>query len=133
MIELCEQVWQLVSPVLTHDSPEGNFRTYHFPNGPLITQSELRDEFAQELLSSCWRSVKEASALLGKFLSLSSATVEDCQSGGMLFLEWLSRIRHRGAFSAVMPAFEGLCAQCFHDEEKNLKCLPSIWINVLII
>ena len=58
------------------------------------------------------------------------STLEDYQSAGALFMEWLSRIRHRGAFSAVMPAFEGLCSECFRDTKKDLKTLPSQWLNV---
>jgi hypothetical protein len=74
--------------------------------------------------------LKEASALLGTVLSTPPSTFEDFKSAGGLFMEWLSRIRHRGAFSAVMPAFEGLCSECFNDTQKNLKTLPAQWLNV---
>jgi len=93
--------------------------------------SALRDAAAQYLLSTSWRSLKEASALLGIALATASSTFEDFQSAGALFMEWLSRIRHRGAFSAVMPAFEGLCSECFKDTKKNLHVLPAQWLNVL--
>jgi Putative death-receptor fusion protein (DUF2428) len=90
----------------------------------------LRDASAQDLLSSSWRSLKEAAALLGNELATPTATLKDYQAAGMLFMEWLSRIRHRGAFSAVMPAFEGLCRECFKDTQKDLKSLPPKWLNV---
>jgi hypothetical protein len=75
--------------------------------------------------------LKEASALLGAALSTPTSTLEDYESAGSLFMEWLSRIRHRGAFSAVMPAFEGLCTECFKDSRKDLNTLPSQWLTVL--
>ena len=45
-------------------------------------------------------------------------------------MQWLTNIRHRGAFSAVMPSFENLCMQCFKDEKKGLHALPSQWLDV---
>ena len=45
-------------------------------------------------------------------------------------MEWLTRIRHRGAFSAVMPAFENICGECFKDKSKNIKFLPPKWLEV---
>ena len=127
VLQLCEDIWTLVSPILTHDSPEGNLHNLFDSE---ITTSALRDASAQDLLSSSWRSLKEASALLGTVLSTPMSTIEDYQSAGTLFMEWLSRIRHRGAFSAVMPAFEGLCSECFKDTKKGLKSLPSQWLKV---
>ena len=124
MHQLCEQIWDLVSPVLTHDSPEGTVLDAS-PNS-----SALRESAAQDLLSSSWRSLKEASALLGTVLSSPTSTFEDYESAGALFMEWLTRIRHRGAFSAVMPAFENLCAECLKDTSKNLKFLPPKWLEV---
>lgn len=126
VIELCQEIWTLVSPILTHDSPEGNLKIASNAN----VVSALRDISSQDLLSSSWRSLKEASALLGVVLSIPSSTFEDFKSAGSLFMEWLSRIRHRGAFSAVMPAFERLCGECFKDPQKNLKFLPAQWLNV---
>jgi hypothetical protein len=92
--------------------------------------SALRDSTAQEILSSSWRSLKEASSLLGTALSLPSSTREEYKAAGYLFMEWLNRIRHRGAFSAVMPAFELLCRECFKDTTKNLNTLPKEWLDV---
>jgi len=122
ILTLCEDIWTLVCPVLTHDSPEGNLE---------LDGTVLRDASAQDLLSSSWRSLKEAAALVGNELATPTATINDYQAAGMLFMEWLSRIRHRGAFSAVMPAFEGLCRECFKDTQKDLKSLPSKWLRVL--
>jgi len=117
---LCRDVWDLVSPVLTDDSPEGNF---------LDLNSTLRDSASQDLLSSSWRSLKEAAALLGSVLSTPRSTLGDYETAGLLFMEWLSRIRHRGAFSAVMPVFESLCRECFKDSKKNLQSLPRKWLE----
>jgi THADA/TRM732, DUF2428 len=47
-------------------------------------------------------------------------------------MEWLTEIRHRGAFSAVMPYFENLCRECFRRREKGLEVLPPKWIKVLL-
>jgi Putative death-receptor fusion protein (DUF2428) len=127
VLALCTDIWNLVSPVLTHDSPEGNLHSLVADTPSL---SPLRNATAQDLLSSSWRSLKEASALLSAALLSPISTLEEYESAGILFMEWLSRIRHRGAFSAVMPAFEGLCIECFKDATKNLRTLPSKWLNV---
>jgi hypothetical protein len=74
--------------------------------------------------------LKEASTLLGIVLSSPLSTREEYESAGALFMEWLSQIRHRGAFSAVMPAFELLCSECFKDTTKNIGTLPPQWLDV---
>jgi hypothetical protein len=133
VLQLCCDIWDLVSPILTHDSPEGNLHTLisnASANVSVPTVSALRDASAQDLLANSWRSLKEAAALLGTLLSSPSSTLKDYQSAGTLFMEWLSRIRHRGAFSAVMPAFENLCTECFKDKAKGLTALPAKWLNV---
>jgi hypothetical protein len=129
VLRFCESIWEIVSPKLTHDSPEGNLHNLIGDKEPSY-QSSLRDASTQDFLSGSWRSLKEASALLGTALSSQESSVEDYQVAGTLFMEWLSRIRHRGAFSAVMPAYESLCSECFKDKEKNLNTLPPQWLNV---
>jgi hypothetical protein len=128
VLQLCGDIWDLVSPILTHDSPEGNLHTLIAT--PVDAVGALRDASAQDLLSSSWRSLKEAAALLGTLLSSPTSSLEDYQAAGKLFMEWLSLIRHRGAFSAVMPAFENLCSECFKDKQKHLTALPAQWLNV---
>lgn len=128
VLDLCSKIWDLVSPVLTNDSPEGNL--YVMIDVEPSTTSALRDATAQDLLSSSWRSLKEASSLLGTVLASSNSSYEDYQAAGTLFIEWLTRIRHRGAFSAVMPSFESLCSECFKYREMNVKNLPGQWLNV---
>jgi hypothetical protein len=131
ILRLCESIWEIVSPILTHDSPEGNLHNLIGEQEP-SSLSSLRDASAQDFLSGSWRSLKEASALLGTALSSQESSQEDYQVAGTLFMEWLSRIRHRGAFSAVMPAYENLCGECFKDKEKNLNTLPPQWLNVCL-
>ena len=129
VLRLCEGIWEIVSPILTHDSPEGNLHNLIGEKEPPYISS-LRDASAQDFLSGSWRALKEASTLLGTALSSQESSVEDYQVAGTLFMEWLSRIRHRGAFSAVMPAYENLCSECFKDKTKNLNTLPPQWLNV---
>lgn len=126
---LCSEIWALVSIILTNDSPEGNLNNLLTEQNNL-PENALRDEITQDLLSSSWRSLKEASALLGTVLTSDISAIDDYRAAGALFMQWLTRIRHRGAFSAVMPSFENLCTQCFKDEKKGLHGLPAQWLDV---
>jgi hypothetical protein len=132
ILSLCDSIWEVVSPILTHDSPEGNLHNL-ISEEETPSLSSLRAASAQDFLSGSWRALKEASALLGSILSAQESTVEDYQVAGTLFMEWLTHIRHRGAFSAVMPSFEQLCTECFKDKEKTLNTLPPQWLNVLVL
>jgi hypothetical protein len=141
VLSLCSKIWNLVSVILTNDSPEGNLFNLLTEQRPLQSDSELegqanpetsllRDGAMQDLLSSSWRSLKEASALLGTALASGAAIFRHYQSAGTLFMDWLSNIRHRGAFSAVMPSFENLSSQCFKSNSAEIRNLPAQWLDV---
>lgn len=52
----------------------------------------------------------------------------DFKTGGELLLSQLANIRHRGAFSAVSPAFIALCTRCFKSTDPALQQLPNTWL-----
>ena len=136
IIFTCFECWHLVSPIICHDSPEGNF-ALGSKETEVTEISSLRNQ-AQVILSYGWRALKEASSLLGSILSsvLSSSdssigkllTMNDIRRCGQLFQDWMLFIRHRGAFSAVQPAFELFINQLFHEPSHMI--LIDEWIKV---
>ncbi|KAK0531864.1 hypothetical protein OC842_003480 [Tilletia horrida] len=91
----------------------------------------------QILLSYGWRSLKEASALL-RLLVVSVLdsrshvlTTDTARSIGTLFLEWMTKIRHRGAFSVIYPELSGVAASLLASGRKDLTYLPQEWLDRL--
>ena len=100
-------------------------RTYH-----KMGIEALLHASPQEYLSNSWRGLKEASSLLSSILPFSTNRCNDYGVAGELFLEWLMSIRHRGAFTAIIPSFEKLCRDCFQDTDEKVRKLPVEWLNV---
>ncbi|EFP93202.2 uncharacterized protein PGTG_19441 [Puccinia graminis f. sp. tritici CRL 75-36-700-3] len=99
------------------------------------------------ILSACWRSMKEASALLMQTVKLSLIAEEqsagdnrntflsyqDLTEIGELFEQWLLEIRHRGAFGAIHASYSGLCdALCALPKESASSQLPVLWLQAHI-
>lgn len=140
--DICKLLWERAGPILTRDSPEGNVHVFGQPalfthlthenfidhlhkNGPLE-----HDDETQEILSSSWRSLKEATALLAHAIGCPSTTIDDFTNVGKMLMEWLCKIRHRGAFSAIMPSFEQIISLCCVDQRRRFHTLPKEWLKV---
>ncbi|KAI7824451.1 putative death-receptor fusion protein-domain-containing protein [Kickxella alabastrina] len=100
----------------------------------------------QVILSYCWRAVKEVSGLLSVIATappgtdetasktnaddaeplVSESTVDEI--GGLL-RTLLTSIRHRGAFSAVHPAFTTVCARMFKSPSAALNHRVAAWLE----
>lgn len=133
---LSHRTWDVVRQVLCDDSPEGSL-----PSGiPLLQSTSLRGSETQEILSFCWRALRQVSTLLRTILTTVPYGIEkrlidqeDFTVAGDLFLTWLTEVRHRGAFSAVFVDFVDVCKRLRrmskHDPVRNL---PQLWLEINI-
>lgn len=145
LLDLSIQVWEAVKIILTADAPEGY---------ELERQDEL-DVSTKDLLSYCWRALKESrfailsypkgnskladiySTLAHSMISSSKPTLisQAFQKGqyrklGELAFQQLAELRHRGAFSAVSQTFAECCLRCAHSGEPEMQALPKEWYQV---
>jgi hypothetical protein len=137
-----------VMEVLSDPSPEGNvpssFRDMEETMNDLIqaqNEEDGTDESGgpkhQVILSCCWRAVKEASSLLEVIVSKAPASenqdavisYQDLITSGGLFKRLLTCIRHRGAFSAVYPAYVSLNTRLITCRDPALSQLPGQWLD----
>ncbi|KAI9474087.1 MAG: putative death-receptor fusion protein-domain-containing protein [Benjaminiella poitrasii] len=143
VINLIHTICDTVMPVLSDASPEGNIPTdyreeeHEEDDDDLNVDSDDSGPKHQVILSCCWRAVKEASTLLQAIISKASAaptsqellTHEDLINSGQLFRHLLTSIRHRGAFSAVYPAYVSLNTRLLTSRDPALAQLPSRWLQ----
>ncbi|KAJ2823252.1 hypothetical protein IWW50_003859, partial [Coemansia erecta] len=97
----------------------------------------------QVILSYCWRAVKEVSGVLavvatcppgsdqGDELNHNCALIssELVSQIGALLHTLLTSIRHRGAFSAVHPAFTRVCGRMFASADAELNRRVAQWLD----
>ncbi|KAM0716200.1 hypothetical protein Q7P37_007645 [Cladosporium fusiforme] len=103
--KLLQHVWTVVKPTLCDDAPEG-----HMPD----EMDDVPDISSKDILSYCWRALKEASLLMGTMLS--PPLLKTCGFSadfkrsifGLCFKQ-LSELRHRGAFSTVAQTWTACC------------------------
>ncbi|CAG8671635.1 18895_t:CDS:10 [Gigaspora margarita] len=150
IISLINQVCQIVLEVLSNPSPEGNvpasFQEMEETIEELVFSSDDGDVESEEgpkhqvILSCCWRTVKEASALLAVILSRAPMATtlinneamlnyEQVRNGGALFRTLLTSIRHRGAFSAVYPGYVSVCSRLLDSSQIEFAELPKTWLK----
>lgn len=118
--KLLQHVWTVVKPTLCDDAPEG-----HMPD----EMDDLPDISSKDILSYCWRALKEASLLMGTMLSPNllntcDAPAEFKRSMFDLCFKQLSELRHRGAFSTVAQTWT---ACCLLMESGNSPLSLSTW------
>jgi len=101
-----QHVWTVVQPTLCDDAPEG-----HVPD----EMDDVPDISTKDILSYCWRALKEASLLMGAMLSPTS--LKSCESPTEfkhsmfeLCFTQLAMLRHRGAFSTVAQTWTTCCS-----------------------
>ncbi|KAI9600539.1 hypothetical protein H4Q26_000324 [Puccinia striiformis f. sp. tritici PST-130] len=158
------RVWKLSAIVLCHSSERESeiipdheeARAYEFisaeEDGELLEdEGVLSDRNLghrhKTILSACWRSMKEASALLMQTVKLSLMaeeqnlsenlgtffSYEDLKQIGELFEQWLLEIRHRGAFGAIHASYSSLCDSLCSLPKKSIPSqLPVIWLQAHI-
>ncbi|KAJ2861015.1 hypothetical protein GGH94_005166 [Coemansia aciculifera] len=83
----------------------------------------------QVILSYCWRAIKEVSGLLAVIATRPMGSDHTTVSIGSLLRTLLTSIRHRGAFSAVHPAFTSVCGQMMRSSNPALNGAVSNWLD----
>ncbi|ORY05607.1 hypothetical protein K493DRAFT_274843 [Basidiobolus meristosporus CBS 931.73] len=144
---LVHSVCSTVLDVLSNPSPEGNmpasFQEIEGAIDDMIQQDDGEGESIgpkhQVILSYCWRAVKEASTLLGILLARvplndggklpAIMEYDHVVQGGNLLRSLLTTIRHRGAFSAVQPAFISVCSRLLIAAEPQFSAIPRSWLD----
>ncbi|RCH87920.1 hypothetical protein CU098_000597, partial [Rhizopus stolonifer] len=120
-------------PVLSDASPEGNvpsrFDDDDQDEEDDMDQDDMTGPKHQVILSCCWRAVKEASSLLQVMIRFDRLSHQDLIQSGMLFRHLLTHIRHRGAFSAVYPAYVSLNTRLLTSGNAELTQLPMAWLQ----
>lgn len=113
----------------------------------------------QVILSYSWRGMKEASALLGVLVAASLAkpaparraknssqqpastqdevwreiySVQDIEAIGQRYNQWLTQVRHRGAFSTIYPAYCNAASAIVRSGASDIVDLPQQWISAFL-
>ena len=109
-------VWDIVSPILCDDAPEGYAGD---------EEDELSDSSSKDVLSYCWRALKESSLFLGALLTFRSLPESEASDLADLCFTQLAELRHRGAFSTVARTWVACCVRCkdfqSQGESTNLE------------
>ncbi|EFQ99539.1 hypothetical protein MGYG_02552 [Nannizzia gypsea CBS 118893] len=129
-LRLCETMWSDVQAVLCVDSPE---REHGNSSVDLLGPKDI--------LSCCWRALRESSLLLNAILSNTTYAPSGTQEGlnydelariGSLTFSQLAELRHRGAFSAVSQTFVSCCQRCSLSKDKAVAGLPQTWFKEIL-
>ncbi|KAL9935070.1 hypothetical protein V8E36_006146 [Tilletia maclaganii] len=157
--ELVRRVWNLVQPILcsqlaasdTGDDADGDqgdapydielARAIQLAGGEAQIQdaeSTRAGSFKhQALLSYGWRSMKEVSALVRVLVTSLvrirsvALTAGIADQIGQRFLEWMTTIRHRGAFSVIYPELAAVAPALIGSSVPHLTSLPQDWLGRL--
>ncbi|KAI9762967.1 MAG: hypothetical protein M4579_000030 [Chaenotheca gracillima] len=128
IISASERIWVLVKPILCDESPEG------------FELEEQADLGTKDVLSYCWRALKESSSLLRCIASktpfdprkeVSILSRDDVKKIGNLSFRELADLRHRGAFSTVSQTFAACCQRCSTSQDQELSQLPEQWYKCI--
>ncbi|KAF1983102.1 hypothetical protein K402DRAFT_407216 [Aulographum hederae CBS 113979] len=128
LLRLLHDIWGCVQKILCDDAPEG------------YEPDELEDDTTlttKDVLSYCWRALKEASSLIKLIVQQAPY---DKESNEMNVIEWtdfkslgnlcfteLAELRHRGAFSTVAQTFAACCARSITLDNESVRMLPTTW------
>ncbi|KAK9459013.1 putative death-receptor fusion protein-domain-containing protein [Lipomyces oligophaga] len=142
IVDIAYRVWDIVEPILSHNSPEGNLPE-EIEDNYIASLEESFGPATQVILSYAWRAVGESSSMLTVLLTRIPNTNKqplimpsDVSRLGNLLLSELATIRHRGAFSSVYPTFVACCSRCnIASWSDELVSLPNKWLeeNILLI
>ncbi|CAO1622924.1 unnamed protein product [Sympodiomycopsis kandeliae] len=155
---LIDRVWKVAQPILCAAAPEGN--SHESGEGADTADTEVARAIAaaegspegvmsesvirksQVMLSYSWRGMKEAAALLGKLVSspmkkdVETAQavwkVDEVESVGTRFTEWMTAVRHRGAFSTIYPAYSSAAAAILRCRWPEVNRKPHQWLSSFI-
>jgi hypothetical protein len=126
MIGLCQLVWHKVRAPLCVDSPENEDDAV----------SEEVSAGSKDLLSYSWRALRDSSLLVCAILDApifqgrgasSHSSLKIFESIGVLCMDQLSNLRHRGAFSTVAQTFFALCGRIGKSNDDLVAKLRDVW------
>jgi hypothetical protein len=152
-VAVIDRIWTVTRVVLALSAPEGSQgpRRDHEAARALAVTGEHDDAddndaaaglgpTHQVLLSYAWRGMKEAAALLTLLVQLGlqgDAAASrllwpraELEAIGARFSEWMTLVRHRGAFSTIAPAYGQAASailRCRSREE--VADLPRAWLD----
>ncbi|KAL9028305.1 MAG: hypothetical protein Q9196_003317 [Gyalolechia fulgens] len=125
LTDLSDAVWKAVKVILCADAPEGH--EVDSKDGDVAVNTK-------DLLSYCWRALKESSTLMHSMIAGAQQTrilhvFEHVHywKFGELALEQLAELRHRGAFSTVSQTFAECCLWCARSDDSETQALPKEW------
>ncbi|KAF2101025.1 hypothetical protein NA57DRAFT_74618 [Rhizodiscina lignyota] len=120
-------IWTIVRPVLSNDAPEGYV---------LEDSDDVPDMTTKDVLSYCWRALKESSALQRIMITKTPSSAiqstrfldeDEFAALGDLCFTQLSDLRHRGAFSTVAQTFAACCTRSMTATEPRSQDLIHAW------
>ncbi|XP_074661192.1 tRNA (32-2'-O)-methyltransferase regulator THADA-like [Tubulanus polymorphus] len=156
LIDLSFGIAAIVSPIVSHSSPEGNVPLDSDIEGPVERTDEDEHELLKDVKNSvemvqkmpkylivcCWRSVKEVSLTLGQLCQV--APIKECLTdNGLLTCEHINSIgdyfttqllesRHRGAFELAYTGFVSMSKMLWNCHISGLQQLPRQWLNQIM-
>ncbi|MFH4975136.1 hypothetical protein AB6A40_001845 [Gnathostoma spinigerum] len=135
LIPMCMKIYNRVKTVVNDMSPEG-FLPKDLSYGNDDFSIMKRNESAQRLLVSCWRSVEHISAifycLLTKHPYLYESTLCDLQEIGDYFWDQLIQCRHQGAFRAAVDGFEAFCKNSWNSVNRGHRIQSELWLQEIL-
>ena len=130
LVELCKTVWTKCEQALCVDAPERE------------AEEAMEDPTIgpKDMLSYSWRALRDSSQLLLSLISTwfhsspedGGPELRDFQTVGNLCMDQMSRLRHRGAFSAVSQTFSAFCQRCTASREGEVRRLLDVWYSQAI-
>ena len=136
-ILLC--VADVVSPVISHQSPEGNRNVCSV--GEVEDNDNAMELLPEFLTVCCWRSIKEISLCLSFLVEMSVElydskivllNCEEIEGVGNYFKDMLLKARHRGAFEVAYAGFDQVCSKLWTSRCNDLNQLPHEWLKPLM-
>ncbi|KAI4087710.1 MAG: hypothetical protein LQ344_006595 [Seirophora lacunosa] len=130
LLKTSVHVWEAVKGILCADAPEG----YEIGSANEFTVG------TKDLLSYCWRALKESSTLMHAMIVGAKPTpisqafqYSHYRAFGELVFEQLAELRHRGAFSTVSQTFAECCLRCAQSDDPRTQALPKEWYQKTLL
>lgn len=123
LVNSCHKIWLSVHHVLCNDAPEGY---------TLEDAEQMLDVTTKDILSYCWRALKESSLLIATLMSNTSTSAEQRLELSELCFTQLAELRHRGAFSTVAQTWTVCCLTCARMEQHETSRVLLLWYEKII-
>lgn len=148
IIQKCKQLTDVVAPIVNRSAPEGHLPNdlndiSNYINGKECAISQIKVT-PQIMLVCAWRTVREASLLLGDIALRIPIIPSQCGAStnglisvdgllaiGSHFQQLLAETKHRGAFEQAFVGFSKLCVRLWRSNEPQLHLCPMKWIGKL--